>query len=151
MRIKKVLPFLLIPLLISNILFAQNSPEDLSGKFFDLYKSDSSDKAIDYIFSTNKYAKDSQESIDDLKRSLRKASDVAGPFWGYELLSKKTAGQNLTMLTFLVKHERDPLTFRFLFYKPHDKWQVQDFKFDNKIDDELEEASKAYRFKENYD
>ena len=53
------------------------------------------------------------------------------------------------MLTFLVRHDRDPLTFRIVFYKPHVAWQVQNFKFDNKMDDELEEASKGYRLKEN--
>jgi hypothetical protein len=109
------------------------------------------DKAIDYIFSTNKYATNSQEGIDELKRSLKKTSTSAGAFWGYELLSKKSAGQGFIMLTFFVKYDRDPLTFRILFYKPHDSWQLQNFKFDNKMDEELEEASKAYRFKENYD
>ena len=63
---------------------------------------------------------------------------------GYEVLSNKTAGKSLILLTILVKHDKDALTFRILFYKPNDKWQVQTFKFDNKISEELEEASKSY-------
>ena len=142
--------FLLFPLLLMFVFsFAQTSPDDIVTKFFDLYKKEGSDKAVDYIFATNKYAQNSQAAIDQLKSNLKQTIAIDGPFWGYELLSKKTAGNNFTMLTFLVKHDRDPLTFRMVFYRPHDVWQVQNFKFDNKMDDELEEASKGDRFKEN--
>ena len=151
MRTKALLLSLLLSLLACKISFAQNSPDDIVNKFFDLYKKDGSDKAIDYIFATNKYAQDSQEAIDQLKSNLKKTLTIDGPFWGYELLTKKRAGENFIMLTFLVRHDRDPLTFRIVFYKPHETWQVQNFKFDNKMDDELEEASKGYRFKENSD
>ena len=146
--IRKILFSLLLSSL-TYISFAQNSPEDIINKFFDLYKKDGSDKALDYIFSTNKYAGDSQEAIKTLKENLHKTATIDGAFWGYDLLSRKSAGQNFVMFTFLVIHDRDPLTFRILFYKPFDKWQVQNFKFDDKMDDELEEASKGYRFREN--
>lgn len=149
MSAKPVLLSLLFILLACKISFAQSSPEDIINKFFDLYKRDGSDKALDYIFSTNKYSGDSQEAINTLKENLRKTVSFDGAFCGYEPLSRKSAGQSFVMLTFLVKHDRDPLTFRVVFYKPIDKWQVQNFKFDNKMDDELEEASKGYRLKEN--
>ena len=147
MRPKILLCFLLSALAYSS--FAQNSPEEIINKFFDLYKKAGSDEALDYIFSTNKYSGDSQEAINNLKENLRKTVSFHGSFRGYELLSRKSAGQSFVMLTFLVKHDRDPLTFRIVLYKPIDKWQVQNFKFDNKMDDELEEASKGYRLKEN--
>ena len=57
----------------------------------------------------------------------------------------------MTMLTFLVKHEKDAIIFRLVFYKPLDVWEIQNFKFTTKIDEELEEASRAYRFKGNID
>jgi hypothetical protein len=144
MRTKTFLLALLFSILACNISFAQNSPEDIVNKFFDLYKKDSIDKAIDYIFATNKYSGNSQDAIDQLKISLKKTIEVDGPFWGHELITQKMAGERFIMLTFLVRHDRDPLTFRIVFYKPNDKWQVQNFKFDNKMDDELEEASKRY-------
>lgn len=149
MRQKALVIPLVFCVLTCKISFAQNSPDDIVNHFFETYKKDGSDKALDYIFGTNKYARNSQDAIDQLKTNLRQTLAVDGPFWGYELLSKKTAGENFIMLTFLVKYDRDPLTFRIVFYKPHDIWQVQNFKFDNKMDDELEEASKGYRFKEN--
>jgi len=122
---------------------AQSTPDEIANKFFQLYQSKGSDDAVEYIFSTNKYAANSQDAIDELKRNLKRASMSYGKFWGYELIVKKPAGRDFLMMTFLVKHDRDPLTFRILFYKPNEIWQVQNFKFDNKMDEELEEASKA--------
>lgn len=146
---KLLLPLFLFLTLTCKCTLAQKSPDDIVNKFFDLYKKEGSDKAVDYIFSTNKYAANSQSAIDHLKENLKQVLAADGPFWGYELLSKKMAGEDFIMMTFLVKHDRDPLTFRIVLYKPHDTWQAQNFKFDNKMDDELEEASKGYRFKEN--
>lgn len=36
------------------------------------------------------------------------------------------------------------------FYKANDTWRVNNFSFDESIDDELGEAAKIYRLKENY-
>lgn len=108
-------------------------------------KSGNSDKALDYIFSTNKYAKESEKSINELKRNLSNAINAYGPFIDFELLSKKTAGNSLVLYTFIARHDRTPLTFRIFLYKPKDYWQLQNITFDNKIDEELDEASKLYK------
>jgi hypothetical protein len=149
MTSKTVLLSCFLCVLTSKVLIAQASPDVIINNFFDLYKTVGSDRALDYIFSTNKYVKNSQEAIDELKNALEKAIEIDGPFWGYDLVSKKMAGEHFIMFTFLVRHDRGPLTFRILFYKPHDKWQVQNFKFDSKMDDELEESSKLLRNSEN--
>lgn len=130
---------------------AQTSPQDISDNFFRLYKNEGVDKSLTYLFSTNKFSIDIQEGVDELKRSLKKATTEAGGFKGSDLLVKKTAGSNLIMLTYLVRYERLPFTFRILFYKPNDEWQVQNFKFNNKIDEELEDASKINYLKENWE
>ena len=128
-------------------LLAQSSPEDIVDKFFDFYKHDSTDKALDYIFSTNKFASEAQEPITNLKEKLSKAFSLEGIFRGYELVSEKKVGQSYALMVFLVKHDRAPLTFRILFYKPAEKWQVQNFNFDNNMDDELVESSKTFLIK----
>lgn len=127
---------------------AQYPPEIIS-KFFDVYKSKGADPALDYIFSTNPFANDIASAVDQLKAKLRALTIVDGSFSGYDILTVKSAGDNYKMYTILVRHERDPITFRILFYHPSDKWQLQNFKFDNKMDDELNEASKAMKFKDN--
>jgi len=139
---RKALLIALLTILTCKISLAQNSPEDIVSKFFDLYKT-GSDTALNYIFSTNKYFKENQGGVDDLKRKLNKVLAVDGQNWGYDLLWKKKAGDNFILLTFLVRHDRDPITFRLVFYKPHGTWVLQHFTFSTKMDEELEEASKV--------
>ena len=141
----KQISILFILVLVTYSTYGQKSPEDIANNFFALYKKDSIDMAMNYLFSTNKYSSDSQEGINNLKNNLTLSRSQVGKFIGYELLQKKVAGHDVELLTFLVKHERLPLTFRILFYKPSNDWQVQNFKFDDKVDEELEEASKIYR------
>ena len=137
-----------VSFLASQHAFAQNTPDEIAKKFFEVYKSEGSNKAVEYIFATNKYEDDFRKAIDNLKERLHQTVVASGSFYGYELLSRKTAGQSLILLTFLVRHDREPLTFRIIFYKPADKWQTQSFDMDDKMGDELEEASKGGRTKE---
>jgi hypothetical protein len=125
--------------------YGQNIPEEMSARFFDIYKKQSFDNALEYLYSTNKNAKDYQSGLANLKTQVDSSVQTVGHFLSYELISKASAGKSIMLLTFLVKCEKDALTFRVLFYKPADVWQAQTFKFDNKIGDELEDASKAYK------
>ena len=144
---KKTVFFLLATcLLVGKISIAQNAPESLTNTFFEIYKKDNCEKALDYLFSTNKYSSSSRDAIDNLKHKLKAVVDIDGNYYGYDLVFKKAAGPNFVMFTYLVKYDRDPLTFRILLYRVHDTWKLQNFKFDNKMDDELEEASKAVKF-----
>ena len=135
------------PLLICALLFiglaatAQSAPETISAKFFDLYKNQGSDSAINYLFSTNRYSPDSADKISDLRNRLQTAIQNNGTYWGYDLLSKRTAGENFQLFTFLIRHDRAPLIFRITFYRPFSKWQVQNFQFDSNTTAELQDAA----------
>lgn len=136
---------------LTKFCFSQTTPQEITSKFFEVYKQGDTDKALDYLFSNTSYAKEISDGIEDVKRQLKKTAGQIGTFYGADLLTTKTAGVHLVMLTYLVRHDREPLVFNILFYKPNNKWQMQNFKYGNSIDDELEEASKAYRLKENFD
>ena len=136
-------------LLISLRSFAQSTPQEIANKFFATYKLGDTDKAIDFLFSYSPYAKDIAEGINDVKQKLKSSAPALGRFFGADLLATKTSGPNVVMLTYLVRHQREPLVFNIMFYRPSDKWQMQNFKYGSSVDDELEEASKAYRLKEN--
>ncbi len=82
-------------------------------------------------------ADDHEIYLDGLQAMLQKQPDVEVVIRANSLILH---GRNLEELT---------LTFKIFFYKAMVIWQLQNFKFDNKIDEEIEEASKAYRFKEN--
>ena len=129
-------------------LFAQASRKEILDNFFSIYSKDPV-KAIEYGFSTNKWMDRKQDEITSMKNKLKNLVELLGDYYGYDLLSEKTAGQNITLATYIIRYEREPIRFTFLFYKPKDKWQLNNFSYDESIDQDLEEAAKAYRLKEN--
>jgi hypothetical protein len=129
---------------------AQSTPEQMAARFFDIYKTEGgSDSAITYLFSTNKYTMNMGPQLDTLKAKLKQYIAYFGQYHGYDLLTRKSAGPNYILFVYLVRHDREPLTFRLLFYKAADKWKLQTFNFNENMDDELLDASKATTFKEN--
>jgi len=121
-----------------NRLKAQSSPESLIDTFFVYYKDISIDKAINFVFATNKYMQQSKEIIDNIKLRLNRATPLLGPYCGYDLFIKRQAGQSYVFLSYLIKYERQPIQISFTLYKPMDKWQIQNLRFDDKVNDELE-------------
>jgi hypothetical protein len=144
---KKIALFPIVAFLIfNNKVLAQQSPDDMVKKFFDLYKSQGSDLALRNIFLTNNFFMENQDESDNLIAQIRKTAKADGEYRGFDILTKKYAGPNLVIFVLLVRHDRSPMTFRMTFYRPTDKWQIQVFNFDTKMTDELEEASKGYSF-----
>ncbi|WEK35095.1 MAG: hypothetical protein P0Y53_21610 [Candidatus Pseudobacter hemicellulosilyticus] len=133
---------LVLSLSFSSLSYSQTQPTEIVDRFFEEYNKAGSDKAIEYYFGNNKYFAEISAGLTEVKQQLTSFLNVSGKFAGYELLTKKYAGPNILMLTYIVKFERLPATFRFSFYRPNDKWQVQNFKFDTRIFEELEEASR---------
>lgn len=142
--LKRAFTFTVILLCFANFLKAQSTTDEIITKFFNVYKSQSSGAAIDYLFSTNVAAKGNQPAIDTLKMKLSATEQLVGKLLSYELITSKSAGHNVVLLTFVVNFEHDPLTFRFSLYKPANTWQIQDFQFNNSVYDELEESSKTH-------
>jgi hypothetical protein len=117
---------------------AQSTSEALADTFFSYYKSAGINKAIDYVFATNKYMTQSQEVIDNIKLRFNKATPQLGQYYGYDLFIKREAGPSYVFLSYLMKFERQPIQISFILYKPKDKWQIQNLRFDDKIDNELD-------------
>lgn len=148
MKVKFYLPTIFLLLCISS-LYAQQSSDEICNKFFEKYAQQNSDSALTYLFQTNKFIESYQDQTEDLKLKLKKIYEKSGKYVSNELVTKKTAGKNVIMMTFVVIHEAQPIIFRLTFFRPHDTWQISDFKFTLKIEDELEEASRIYRLQEN--
>jgi len=147
----KTLKFIWIGLLLALCpiqMFGQATEKEITDKFFSIYEKEPI-KAVEYAFSTNKWFERKQDGIADLKSRLKNLIDLCGEYSGYELLSKKTAGQNITIMSFILKYDREPIRFTFYFYRVKNNWRVNNFSFDEDIDKDLDEACKAYRLKEN--
>jgi len=114
-------------------------------RFFKQYGEGKQDAAIDYIFGSNKSF--SSEQITDLKSKLNTTLSAIGKFCGSEEITTKSTSPSLVYFSFLVKHEKQPLRFTFVFYRPKEKWLLYKFKFDDQVDTELEEAGRIYFIK----
>ena len=150
-RKTKLLTFLIVIILSTNILKAQSTTEEITTEFFKTYEK-SPQKAVDYVFGTNKWMIDrNKDGIENVKSQLTNFLGLVGEYYGYEKITEKSVGKSFKLVSYMIKYDRQPMRFTFVFYKPNDKWQVQNFKFDDSLDDELEESGKVYRLKENWE
>lgn len=143
-----ILAGLMLSLIITETT-AQTTPTEITDKFFSIYSKDPI-KAVEYAFATNKWFDKKQDAIVGVKNKIKNLTELVGDYYGYELLTVKTAGPSVKVMTFVVKYDREPLRFIFLMYKAKDTWRVNNFSFDEELGDELTESAKAYRLKENY-
>ncbi len=146
----------LIVLIISIIfstaqLNAQGSTDEIINEFFKTYEK-SPEKAVDFAFGTNKWMMDrKKDAVENVKSQLTSFIGLVGKYYGYEKITEKGVGKSFKLVSYMLKYDRQPVRFTFVFYKPNDKWQVQNFQYDDSLDDELEESGKVYRLKENWE
>ncbi len=120
--------------------------EAMNEKFFNLL-SENNGVALDYLFTTNKWL--IQDEVTGVKQKLDSLVSQLGSFKGSELIACRGIGEDYLLYSFLAKYERQPLRFILIYYKPTDKWQVQNFQFDYDLEPELKEAASMYRLPNN--
>lgn len=131
-------------LFIASISFGQDSPQILIDSFFETYKTDAS-KAVKDLYKTSKWFDRIQDDIESIANTLNGFNvDYMGEYYGYELITKKGFSESFKLYSYLIKYDRQPIRFTFKFYKPNDKWILYSFKYDDGIDDEIEESAKLY-------
>ncbi len=133
--------FVLVLILTGSRVYSQTQITDITDNFFSKYAKDLM-KAFDYAFSTNKYFDLKDNAVNDLKVKLKTAVEQCGKYYGYEPIMEKTSGTCMKIISFFVKYERQPIRLTFIFYKPNEKWQVQNLSFSADFDNELEDAIK---------
>ena len=128
--------------------YGQNSTEELTSEFFKRYEKNT-DEAFDFIFGTNKWMGENKDGTEKVKFQLREYANLMGEFVGFEKLSERSLGDSFKVSVYLVKYDRQPLRFIFKYYKAKDKWMLYNLKFDENIDDELDEIMKYEYLHEN--
>ncbi|MFC4634245.1 hypothetical protein ACFO3O_10025 [Dokdonia ponticola] len=134
--------------LLTTITYGQNTTDGITAEFFKKYEQDT-DAAFDYIFGTNKWMVENKDGIENVKFKIREYKNLMGKYIGFERLTDKPLGESLKVSVYLIKYERQPLRFIFKYYKSKDKWMLYNFKFDESIDDDLEEIMKYEYLNEN--
>jgi len=139
----KLLTLSILVILSTNILNAQTTTEEITDEFFKRYEK-SPTKAIDYVFGTNKWMAESKDAAESVTSQLTGFIKLVGDYMGYEKITEKSIGESYKLVSYLIKYDRQPILFTFIFYKPKDKLQIQNFRFDD-TDIELEESAKLFR------
>lgn len=147
MNFKTKLSSITVILLLAGFvnLEAQTNPKEIVEEFFIDYKNDGATKALDKLYSTNKWMERATDAITNVKTKLEGLNeDYVGKYYGYELIAEKKLTESYLLLSYLVKFDRQPIRYTFHFYRPDNKWIIYNFKFDAGIDDEIEESAKLY-------
>ena len=124
------------------------TPADISKKFFELYATKPMD-AIDQLFADVKKNKQVNDDITAIKKNLKVTIDQDGQYYGYEPLTEKGVGNTIKLLSYIVKYDKQPVRFVFVFYKPKDTWKIYTFQFNTNLDEELNNAAGVDLLKEN--
>ena len=126
----------------------EQTPADISKKFFELYATKPMD-AIDQLFADVKKNKQVNDDITAIKKNLKVTIDQDGQYYGYEPLTEKGVGNTIKLLSYIVKYDKQPVRFVFVFYKPKDAWKIYTFQFNTNLDEELNNAAGVDLLKEN--
>jgi hypothetical protein len=130
-------------------LYAQETEkqEKITEEFFKVFKTDPV-KAYDNLFAKAKWVQKSD--IETIKIKLKDFLSDLGEYHGYEQVTTKRAGESYLLKSFLIKYDRQPVRFTFILYKPSDTWKIQNFSYDTGLNEELEQAAKIDRLRENW-
>jgi len=131
---KKIAFLIFCLFLLAQPSYAQNEPKEMVDLFFRGYKEDPF-SAIDYIFSTNNWiTKNNQEGIKNMEDRLEQLMSYIGVYSGYELVKEEKIGRSLIVYHYLVRYERQPILFKFIFYKADEQWSLYNFEFNTEIE-----------------
>lgn len=113
--------------------------------FFITYQKDGASKALDNLYSNNKWMSRATDAVANLKQQLGTLNeDYVGKYYGYELIVEKQLSDSFVFMSYLVKFDRQPIRFTFQFYKPDNKWRTHSIKYDGNVETEIEESAKVY-------
>jgi hypothetical protein len=116
--------------------------QELIKQFFDLYKTKGYEAAVKYAWSTNSWIPASPDDMNTIILNLGKQVNQMGEFIGQEELRSKKAGSRFRIVSYLVYYQRDPIRFTFELYRNNNGWEITDFVFDTRFEEELEESIK---------
>lgn len=117
----------------------QKNPEEVVDSFFTYFNSKGVERSLQYVFATNKYLKQNPEIVTNLKAKFDKALPILGTFYRYEKYMHKQVGSTFAHIGYLMVFDRQPIKIIFTLYYASDHWQIQDLRFDDKIDDVIKE------------
>jgi hypothetical protein len=103
--------------------YSQDSPEIIAEKFFSHLQAGNPDKAIESLPMGPILQTDTTLSAKLLAR-LNENQASFGKYCGYELIEQNEISESYIFSEYLIKYLDAPRRIQFVFYKPTDKWQI---------------------------
>lgn len=119
------IPILILVLSLGIIIcgYSQSSPEIIADTFFSLIEKGNNLEAIKSLPKSSKIESDTSFHAKTVSK-LNANEASYGKYCGYELIEKNEISESLITAEYLVKYLDAPRRVQFVFYKPLDKWQV---------------------------
>lgn len=121
---------------------SQGDYQNRVDSFFAHIKDGKYKEAVDFIYSDNPRMSVKSDDIQKVKNQFTGLPDLVGSYLGHELLYKKVAADRFVHLHYFVVYERQPVSFKFEFYRPKNEWIIYSFAYDFNFDELLEEKAK---------
>lgn len=121
-------------------------PEEMVEIFFDLFRSRGPAQAVDYIFSNNPYIYEKKDSVGALKDKVARLEEMLGKEHGQVLIQDRQFADTVRTISYLVKYDRQPLRFTFVFYKAQNRWVTYQFNFDDLMDETTLKETRSLKF-----
>jgi len=93
-------------------------PNDLIEKFFQTYAKGEQGKALDDLYAGMKWKDRIADDVAKLKGQFLSLSDMLGAYHGHQEIGRKDIAQALMIVDHVVMFDRQPVRFRFTFYRP---------------------------------
>ena len=122
---------------------AQRTPEEIIRTFFATYVAGEEEKALDELYAHSPWISSKSDNVAHLKSQVVSMKALVGKLHGYEEMAQMYLTDHLVLYDYMVLYDRQPVRFRFTFYRADKEWITYSFSFDDTLDDELEEAIKG--------
>jgi len=112
---------------------AQQNAEKEVNRFFATYQKQP-EKAVRDLYQKNKWSAEVSKDIDYIVEVVNNLPPSMGKYLGKEKLKQEKIGTVLIKYTYMVKYERQPVFFYFIFYKSQKQWIIHSFSLNDKLD-----------------
>jgi hypothetical protein len=130
----------IMPLALNHKPNATNPPAEIAGSIDKFFKGL---KAGDYPGSYETFLAGTRLGAQKEKMSVfisktQEAFGLYGKLNDYEIFDNYSVGSNILVLTYLSRHDVQPLRWRFIYYRPDKSWKLINMGFDDVLLDMLD-------------
>ncbi|HEV3271498.1 MAG TPA: hypothetical protein VGZ93_04890 [Candidatus Methylacidiphilales bacterium] len=130
----------IMPLSVNHKPNPTNPPPEIAGPIDKFFKGlEAGDYANSYeTFLSGSRLGAQKEKMSAMISKTEEAFGVFGKFRDYEIFDNYSIGSNVIVLTYLSRHDIQPIRWRFIYYRPDKTWGVINMGFDVSMLDTLD-------------